>query len=64
MFLRKIKNKIFFPLVNSIRGHTLYGFSMKHCLFLPLSVQSHRGESLKIIMADILEDTALWKITS
>jgi hypothetical protein len=23
-FLRKIKNKIFFPLVNSIRGHTVY----------------------------------------
>jgi hypothetical protein len=23
-FLRKIKNKNFFPLVNSIRGHTVY----------------------------------------
>jgi hypothetical protein len=23
-FLRKIKNKHFFPLVNSIRGHTVY----------------------------------------
>jgi hypothetical protein len=25
-FLRKIKNKFFFPLVNSIRGHTVYLF--------------------------------------
>jgi hypothetical protein len=23
-FLRKIKNNFFFPLVNSIRGHTVY----------------------------------------
>jgi hypothetical protein len=25
-FLRKIKNKFFFPLINSIRGHTVYIF--------------------------------------
>jgi hypothetical protein len=27
-FLRKIKNKFFFPLVNSIRGHTVYLFKL------------------------------------
>jgi hypothetical protein len=32
-FLRKIKNKIFFPLVNSIRGHTVYVFLTIFVLF-------------------------------
>jgi hypothetical protein len=27
-FLRKIKNKNFSPLVNSIRGHTVYGIPL------------------------------------
>jgi hypothetical protein len=30
-FLRKIKNNFFFPLVNSIRGHTVY---KTECLFV------------------------------
>jgi hypothetical protein len=30
-FLRKIKNKIFFPLVNSIRGHTVYWVIQNDC---------------------------------
>jgi hypothetical protein len=30
MFLRKIKNNYFFPLVNSIRGHTVYTEGLKN----------------------------------
>jgi hypothetical protein len=32
-FLRKIKNKKFFPLVNSIRGHTVYRLYPKWKIF-------------------------------
>jgi hypothetical protein len=34
-FLRKIKYNFFFPFVNSIRGHTVYGF----CIFCSGSPQ-------------------------
>jgi hypothetical protein len=63
-FLRKIKNQKFFPLVNSIQGHTVYRVSQKWRTNGALRCRRDyrkRQKNVKKILLDLFADLAVFE---